>query len=106
MNQNNKFSCECGLNKVQRIVAGKWKLSLLWYISEDTRRFGEINRNFPNTTQSMLTKQLRELENDGFLYREVYKEVPPRVEYSLTNLGQQFAPILQSIFEWGEKNLE
>ena len=106
MNQNNKFSCECGLNKVQRIVAGKWKLSLLWYISEDTRRFGEIKKIFTAITQSMLTKQLRELETDGLLHREVYKEVPPRVEYSLTTLGQQFVPILQNMSEWGEQNLE
>ncbi len=106
MNNSKKYSCECGLNKVQRIVAGKWKLSLLWYISEETRRFGEIKRIFPDITQSMLTKQLRELENDGLLHREVYKEVPPRVEYSLTNLGQQFIPILNSMSEWGEYNLK
>ena len=106
MNQSKKYSTDCGLNKVQKIVGGKWKLSLLWYISEETRRFGEINRSFPDITQSMLTKQLRELENDGLLHREVYKEVPPRVEYSLTNLGQQFVPILYSMFEWGESNLK
>jgi DNA-binding HxlR family transcriptional regulator len=88
------------------MVGGKWKLSLLWYISEETRRFGEIKRFLPDITQSMLTKQLRELEDDGLLHREVYKEVPPRVEYSLTNLGQQFVPILQSMYEWGECNLE
>lgn len=106
MNQSNKFSCNCGLNKVQRIIGGKWKLSLLWYISEETRRFGEIKRFLPDITQSMLTKQLRELENDGLLHREVYKEVPPKVEYSLTKLGQQFVPILQSMYEWGESNLQ
>lgn len=106
MNHSKKFSCNCGLNKVQRIVSGKWKLSLLWYVSGETRRFGEIKRTFPDITQSMLTKQLRELESDGLLHREVYKEVPPRVEYSLTNLGQRFVPILQSMYEWGECNLE
>ena len=93
-------------NKVQKLIGGKWKLSLLWYISEETRRFGEINRVFPDITQSMLTKQLRELESDGLLHREIYKEVPPRVEYSLTNLGQQFIPILNRMSEWGECNLE
>ncbi|WFR60923.1 winged helix-turn-helix transcriptional regulator [Paenibacillus amylolyticus] len=105
MNNSKKFTCECGLNKVQKIVAGKWKLSLLWYISEETRRFGEITRIFPHITQSMLTKQLRELESDGLIHREVYKEVPPRVEYSLTPLGQKFIPILQSMSEWGDSNL-
>jgi len=106
MNQRNKYSSDCALNKVQKMVGGKWKLSLLWFISGETRRFGEINRTFPDITQSMLTKQLRELETDGLLHREVYKEVPPRVEYSLTNLGQQFIPILQSMSEWGECNLK
>ncbi|MEI2393470.1 helix-turn-helix domain-containing protein [Priestia megaterium] len=106
MNHSKKYSSECGLNKVQKMVAGKWKLSLLWYISEETRRFGEIKRMFPDITQSMLTKQLRELESDGLLHREIYKEVPPRVEYSLTNLGRQFLPILRSMSEWGECNLE
>jgi len=106
MNQSIMYSPDCGLNKVQRIVGGKWKLSLLWYISGETRRFGEIKRTFPNITQSMLTKQLRELEDDGLLHREVYKEVPPRVEYSLTKLGQQFMPILNSMSEWGDHNLE
>jgi len=107
MNKCIKYSSDCGLNRVQRIVGGKWKLSLLWYISgAENRRFGEIRRNFRDITQSMLTKQLRELENDGLLYREVYKEVPPRVEYSLDNLGQQFMPILNSMSEWGECNLE
>jgi DNA-binding HxlR family transcriptional regulator len=106
MNHSKKYSSDCGLNKVQKIVGGKWKLSLLWYISAETRRFGEIKRIFPDITQSMLTKQLRELESDGLLHREIYKEVPPRVEYSLTNLGQQFLPILQSMSEWGDCNLE
>nr|WP_154894266.1 helix-turn-helix domain-containing protein [Paenibacillus xylanexedens] len=105
MNHSKKFSYDCGINKVQRIVGGKWKLSLLWYISEETRRFGDIKRALPEITQSMLTKQLRELENDGLLHREVYKEVPPRVEYTLTNLGQRFLPILQSMSEWGDSNL-
>nr|WP_261779971.1 winged helix-turn-helix transcriptional regulator [Paenibacillus xylanexedens] len=75
-------------------------------MSEETRRFGDIKRAFPDITQSMLTKQLRELENDGLLHSEVYKEVPPRVEYTLTNLGQRFLPILQSMSEWGDCNLE
>ncbi|MET3941953.1 DNA-binding HxlR family transcriptional regulator [Paenibacillus sp. PvP094] len=105
MDHSKKHSYDCGINKVQRIVGGKWKLSLLWYISEETRRFGDIKRALPDITQSMLTKQLRELENDGLLHREVYKEVPPRVEYTLTNLGQRFLPILKSMSEWGDSNL-
>ncbi|MGE7823311.1 winged helix-turn-helix transcriptional regulator [Paenibacillus sp. NPDC093718] len=74
-------------------------------MSEEARRFGDIKRTFPDITQSMLTKQLRELESDGLLHREVYKEVPPRVEYSLTCLGKGFLPILHSMSECGEYNL-
>jgi DNA-binding HxlR family transcriptional regulator len=73
MNNSNKYSGDCGLNKVQKIIGGKWKLSLLWYLSDETRRFGEIKRMFPKITQSMLTKQLRELESDQLIHREVYK---------------------------------
>ncbi len=106
MKKAKEYSSDCALSKVQKMVGGKWKLILLWYISEKPRRFGEINRSFPDITQSMLTKQLRELEHDGLVHREVYKEVPPRVEYSLTNLGQQFVPILHNMYDWGERNLE
>lgn len=76
---------------------------LLWSLSEQPRRFGEINRYFPEMTQAMLTKQLRELEHDKLVHREVYQEVPPKVEYSLTELGENFFPIIESMFEWGEK---
>lgn len=110
MNEEQKLSSgsssECGLNKVQKLVGGKWKLSLLWYMSENKRRFGEIRRAYPDLTQSMLTKQLRELETDGLLHREVYREVPPKVEYWLTDLGKRFLPILNSMYEWGESNLK
>ncbi|OFK76878.1 HxlR family transcriptional regulator [Staphylococcus pettenkoferi] len=100
-----EYSHDCGLAKVQKLVGGKWKLVLLWYVSETPRRFGEINRTFPELTQSMLTKQLRELERDGLVHREVYKEIPPKVEYSLTELGKKFEPILKYMYDWGEENL-
>ncbi|MEI2404134.1 winged helix-turn-helix transcriptional regulator [Niallia taxi] len=106
MKKTMKYSSDCALSKVQKLIGGKWKLILLWYISEQPRRFGEMHRSFPDMTQSMLTKQLRELENDGLLHREIYKEVPPRVEYSLTDLGQQFVPILQYMYDWGESHLK
>lgn len=101
-----KYSKDCGLSKVQQMVGGKWKLILLGYISEQPRRFGEMHRNFPDITQAMLTKQLRELEQDGLVHREVFKEVPPRVEYSLTELGLKFVPILRDMYDWGEQYLE
>ncbi|MCG7384503.1 helix-turn-helix domain-containing protein [Paenibacillus sp. ACRRY] len=106
MESNKRYDPGCALSKVQQLIGGKWKLMLLWYISEEPRRFGEIHRTFPDITQAMLTKQLRELENDGLVHREVYKEVPPRVEYSLTDLGKLFVPILRHMYDWGEEHLK
>ena len=69
------------------------------------QRFGELRRRLDGITQSTLTRQLRELEADGFLHREVYPEVPPRVEYSLTSMGESFVPILQEMLAWSEPHL-
>lgn len=91
----------CGMDLLQRAIAGKWKLSIIWMLSE-TRRFGELKRLFPFVTQAMLTKHLRELEADGFVHREIYREVPPRVEYSLTDLGMSFLPIIEHTDEWAD----
>ena len=78
----------------------------IWYIAEyEVQRFGELRRRLGDITQSTLTKQLRELEQDGFVSRYVYQEVPPKVEYSLTELGKSFIPILQQMMLWSEKNL-
>ena len=78
----------------------------LWYVSfYKVQRFGELMRRLDGITQSTLTKQLRELENDGFLHREIYQEIPPKVEYSLTELGQSFIPVLQTMMAWSETHL-
>ncbi|WP_235550448.1 winged helix-turn-helix transcriptional regulator [Paenibacillus sp. Soil750] len=107
MTKNTKYrSPDCGLTKIQQMLGGKWKLLLLWYLSEEPRRFGEIRRCFPEITEAMLTKQLRELEQDKLIYREVFKVVPPRVEYSLTDLGSKFFPIIEAMHDWGEENLK
>ena len=93
------------MSHLQKIIAGKWKIIILWYLSTDTMRFGELQRHVGDITISTLTKQLRELEDDDFVYRNVYREVPPKVEYSLTEKGKSFIPILQSMKEWGEQHL-
>ena len=78
----------------------------LWYISfYNVQRFGELMRRLDGITQSTLTKQLRELEEDGFLHREIYKEVPPKVEYTLTEIGKSFVPILHEMMAWSETHL-
>ena len=108
----NKFSTEetlarcVPMGRLQSVIGGKWKILILWYVSfYKVQRFGELLRRLDGITQSTLTKQLRELESDGFLHREVYSEIPPRVEYSLTALGESFIPVLQTMMEWSERCL-
>jgi len=106
MEQDNGATHEsCPLYLIQKALCGKWKLVLLWSLQE-TKRFNELSRLFPDITQAMLTKQLRELESAGFVHREVYKEIPPKVEYSLTEMGIAFLPLLKEIRDWGEINYD
>lgn len=94
------------MSKLQSVIGGKWKILILWYISfYKVQRFGELMRRLDGITQSTLTKQLRELESDGFIHREIYKEIPPKVEYSLTEFGESFIPVLQTMMAWSETYL-
>ena len=95
----------CAIPDFQRTISGKWKISILWALSNGTVRFGELNRMIEGITQSTLTKQLRELEQDGMIKRYVYREVPPKVEYSLTEMGESFVPILKQINDWSLQHL-
>ncbi len=109
---DNKFNSEQALarcepmSKLQAVIGGKWKILILWYVAHyKVQRFGELKRRLAGITQATLTKQLRELEADGFLHREIYQEIPPRVEYSLTEFGQSFVPVLEAMLSWSEKQL-
>ncbi len=94
------------MSRLQSVLAGKWKILILWYVAAyGVQRFGQLLRRLEGITQSTLTKQLRELEADGFLHREVYPEVPPRVEYTLTELGASFLPVLETMLLWSEAHL-
>ena len=93
------------VSTIQKVLGGKWKIEILYYISLKTRRFGELRRQIGDITQSTLTKQLRELEADGFISRYVYQEIPPKVEYSLTDLGKSFVSVLEFMKQWGETHL-
>lgn len=94
------------MSSLQAVLSGKWKILILWYVAfYKVQRFGELIRRLDGITQSTLTKQLRELENDGFLHREIYKEIPPKVEYTLTELGKSFIPILNDMMTWSETHL-
>lgn len=94
------------VSTLQKILGGKWKIEILYYIAfQNVQRFGELRRHIGEITESSLTKQLRELEADGFISRYDFREVPPRVEYSLTDLGQSFIPVIEHMKQWGEENL-
>ena len=94
------------MSTLQKILGGKWKLEILYYIAfHDIRRFGALRRQLGEITESSLTKQLRELEVDGFLVRHDFHEVPPRVEYTLTELGKSFMDVIVYMKQWGDSNL-
>lgn len=94
------------MSALQRILGGKWKLEILYYVGVcDIRRFGALRRQLGEITESSLTKQLRELEADGFLLRHDFQEVPPRVEYTLSELGRSFLEVIHYMKAWGEQNL-
>ncbi|WP_091583636.1 winged helix-turn-helix transcriptional regulator [Alteribacillus bidgolensis] len=103
--RSGKFNCEKELTL--SLISGKWKITMLYHIGKDgTMRFNEIRRVFPKITHKVLTTQLRELEEDGLLHREVYPEVPPRVEYTITERGKSLMPIIDSMYEWGQKHMK
>ena len=94
------------MSMLQSVLSGKWKILILWYVSfYKVQRFGELMRRLDGITQSTLTRQLRELEKDGFLHRKVYNEIPPKVEYTLTELGESFIPVLKTMMTWSETYL-
>ena len=95
----------CPVELLLNMIGGKWKGVILFHLLDKTLRFNEIKRLLPNITQRMLTNQLRELEADGLVARQVFAQVPPKVEYSLTAKGQSLAPIIRSMEQWGRDNL-
>ncbi len=94
------------MSALQKILGGKWKLEILYYVGTgEADRFGALRRVLGEITESSLTKQLRELEADGFLLRHDFQEVPPHVEYALTPLGESFMDVIAYMKQWGEQNL-
>jgi DNA-binding HxlR family transcriptional regulator len=88
------------------LIGQKWKLPILWYLHEkENTRYNELKRRIPGITNMMLTKSLRELEADGLVKRTEYQTIPPKVEYSLTNDGQNLLPTLNELYKWGESQM-
>lgn len=107
VNSENKFVFDehsCPVTATMQVMGGKWKAILInaIYLTSPAR-FGELRRSVKGITQSMLTSQLRELEDDGIISRKIYAEIPPRVEYTLTEFGLTLSPIMQAMANWGEE---
>ncbi len=99
---NKKYYCNVELTL--QIIGGKWKPIIIFRLgSEEVLRFSEIKKSIPNITQKMLTQQLRELEADGIVLRKVYAQVPPKVEYSLTETGKSVMPVIEKLCSWGKE---
>lgn len=96
----------CPFATTQKVLTGKWGLVIIYQLSTGTKRFNELQRLIPGITQTMLTRHLRQLEEDRIISRTVYAEVPPRVEYSLTEMGEKFRSVLDAVEAWGLEYIE
>lgn len=92
----------CPVETTLMMIGDKWKVLIIRELLPGTKRFNEIHHSIDGVSQKVLTQKLREMESDGLLERKVYAEVPPKVEYSLTELGKSLGPVLDSLKEWGE----
>lgn len=103
---NTKRNKNCPVSHTLHLIGGKYKALLLWHLTGQILRFNELHKLVPEATPKMLTQQLRELEEDGLILRTVYPVVPPKVEYSLTPLGQSLFPILEAMYRWGSVRMQ
>lgn len=99
--QNTRKEVSCPVEITLDAIGGQWKVLVLHHLLEDTKRFGELTRALRGISARTLTKQLRELESDGIIHREVHQQIPPKVEYSLTPLGRKLEPVLFAMQDWG-----
>src|SRR5690606_10161327 len=94
----------CPIEATLSAIGGKWKLMIVWYLSQRTHRYNELLRSISGITPKMLTQQLRELERDNIVERKVYPVVPPKVEYRLTTAGQDLLPVMDQLQKWGAEH--
>jgi DNA-binding HxlR family transcriptional regulator len=102
----NRKGQQCPAERTLDVIGGRWKVLILWQLFQGQRRFSELFRALDGVTQKMLTQQLRELEKDGIVHRQVYPQIPPKVEYSLTPLGKSLRPVVDAMCEWGLRRCE
>ena len=95
---------ECGLHLTKEIIGGKWKMSLIYAIISDIKRPSQLEKAFPSLSKRVLSRELKELETHGVINKTIYPQLPPRVEYSLTPLGESLLPIIDMMDSWGNKN--
>jgi DNA-binding HxlR family transcriptional regulator len=103
MNEKNSLFGICPYVTSQKLLTGKWSLLIMHHLSKEPLRFSELKRKLPDLTQATLTKQLRDLEENGLIIRTVYAQVPPKVEYTLSEIGHKFKPVLDSLEVWGNE---
>lgn len=96
----------CGLDLVKEVIYGKWKIHLIHFIAEGNKRPGQLQKKIPRATRRVLNVQLNELERHGVISKKIYAELPPKVEYSLTSLGESLLPIVTTLGKWGDDNQE
>lgn len=96
----------CGLDLIGEVLFGKWKIRLLWFINEGHKRPSELQRKIPDASRRVLNIQLKELEEHELLTRKIFPVVPPKVEYSLTQLGRTLIPVIAALGQWGNENEE
>ncbi|MGL5313906.1 MAG: winged helix-turn-helix transcriptional regulator [Peptostreptococcaceae bacterium] len=99
--------CSCPVNYTLSVIGGKWKMVILWYLyNNGVKRYGEINKYLDGITHKTLSNQLKELESSGLINRKEYAQIPPKVEYSITDKGKTLIPILDAMCKWGKENEE
>ena len=101
--KNHQPDHKCTLGDVLDIVGGKWAIPIIYILFSGKKRFGELERTIPNINTRMLTKELKNLEENGILIRKPYATIPPTVEYSLTVKGQKLEPIIADLYKWGQE---
>ena len=99
-NQILEKKASCPLEIIFKVIGGRWKVLIWRELSSGVKRFNQLQRSLPGITQKMLTQQLREMETDGIVHRQIYLQVPPKVEYSLTPLGESLQPVLEAMHNW------